>query len=95
MRREKHLPQDSRAQQQEVDKGDKAGAPPGAEFRDCCNTSTCRAPLGNRNPAQNNCIHPSRPRKEKILPSRTWLFLQPEASFLPSGDQAMLSTQCR
>ena len=23
----------------------------------------------------------------------TWLFLQPEASFLPSGDQAMLSTQ--
>lgn len=24
----------------------------------------------------------------------TWLFLHPEASFLPSGDQAMQSTQC-
>lgn len=28
-------------------------------------------------------------------PAPTWLFLQPEANFLPSGDQEMLSTQCR
>lgn len=27
-------------------------------------------------------------------PSSTWPFLQPEASFLPSGDQDMLRTQC-
>lgn len=26
--------------------------------------------------------------------NHTWLFLHPEASFFPSGDQAMLNTQC-
>lgn len=70
-RKEKHLPQDSTAQQQEVYKGDKAGALPGTEFTDAtcnyCDTSTCRAPLGNGNPAQ-NWIHPSRLRKNKPLP---------------------------
>lgn len=38
---------------------------------------------------------PPAPRRGSGEPAHTWLFLQPEASFLPSGDQAMLSTQCR
>lgn len=108
--REKRLPQDSRTQQQELHK---VTMPELCLAQRCfsqyCGISTHKAPLGNGNPAQNNGIHPSRPRKNKPLPliphrppsptprepSCTWLFLQPEASFLPSGDQAMLSTQCR
>lgn len=65
MLREKHLPQDSWAQRQEVYKSNKARAPLSTEFGDAicnyCDTPTYKAPLGNGKPAQNNWIHLSRP----------------------------------
>jgi hypothetical protein len=40
-----------------------------------------------------HCSHSIFPSLD-ILKPPTWPFLQPEASFLPSGDQDMLRTQC-